>query len=103
MPRTVLGSADRAAKAVIAKQERFERDLAEKNAALTKILRKNQYGEALTMEKAAEKIGMNFRTYAKYLKNPDLLPLGVLRKMQMIFNISEEDLLPLLLMNNKAP
>ena len=101
MPRTAVGSAERAAMAAINRQQRIDRELAEKNAALTKFLRSKQYGEDLTMEEAAAKIEMNFRTYAKYLKNPDLLPLGVLRKMQMVFNIPTDELLPLLLLNSK--
>lgn len=103
MPRTVVGSAERAAKGVLARQERFEKERLETNQALTKLLRSRQYGAELTMEKAAEKIGMNFRTYAKYLKNPDLMPIGMLRKLQSEFNISPEELLPLLLLKNSAP
>ena len=103
MPRVVVGSDERAAKGVLARQERFEKERVEKNAALTKLFRSHQYGAALTMEKAAAKIGMNFRTYAKYLKDPELMPIGMIRKLQSEFDISEEELLPLLLLKNSAP
>ena len=98
MPRTAVGSAERKAMSAANRQMNIDRDRSEKNAALSKLFRSHQYGEALTMEQAAEKLGMNFRTYAKYLKDPDLLPLGVLRKIQREFGVPEEDLLPLLLL-----
>lgn len=103
MPRTVVGSAERAAKGVLARQERFEKERLEKNSALTMLFRSRQYGAGLTMEEAASKIGMNFRTYAKYLKDPDLMPLSMFRKLQSEFGISEEELFPLLFLKNSAP
>ncbi len=91
MPRVVVGSAERAADRVLRAADAKKK----KDAALTALIRAKQYGAGFTMEQAAQAAGVNYRTYAKYLRDIDLMPRGVMRKLKDAFGITAEELDPL--------
>lgn len=100
MPRVSIGTAERAARAAEVRAKRYADERREKNEALSRLLRAQQYGMGLTMEQTAQMVGINFRTYAKYLNEPDLMPMGILRKLLQVLKVRTEDVLPLIPIEN---
>lgn len=63
-----------------------------KNKDLSELIRRYKYSTGLTNEQAGKLVGVSERTFAKYMAEPDTMPLKVLRKLQRRLQIPKEEL-----------
>ena len=64
---------------------------------LSSLIKRYKYGNDLNNAEAGMLIGIGERTFAKYLEQPDKIPLHILRKIQRNMHIPKEEFLRYLL------
>lgn len=64
-----------------------------KNKDLSELIRRYKYGKGLNNEQAGKLVGISERTFAKYMSQPEVMPLKVLRKIQRQLQIPKEEFL----------
>ena len=62
------------------------------NKDLSELIRMHKYGKRLSNEQAGKLVGISERTFAKYMAEPEVMPLKVLRKLQRRLQIPKEEL-----------
>lgn len=68
-----------------------------KNKALSELIRRYKYGKGLNNVQAGKLVGIGERTFARYMENPGLIPVAMLRVYQKKLGIPKEEMLQLLL------
>ena len=68
-----------------------------KNKDLSELIRRYKYGKGLNNEQAGKLVGISERTFAKYMSQPEVMPLKVLRKIQRKLQIPKEEFLQFLM------
>ena len=76
MPKTILG------------EETYRKE------GIVKLFRRYKAELALTNEEIGKKLGINGRTFAKYLKRPEEMPLRLFWKTVKTLKIPKEDIRP---------
>ena len=64
-----------------------------KNKDLSELIRRYKYGKGLNNEQAGKLVGISERTFAKYMSQPEVMPLKVLRKIQRQLQIPKDEFL----------
>lgn len=95
--RGVVGSAERANAALERKRAKREKDLAEKNRAISNAIQNYKREHKKINTELAKEVGVGRDRFSKNLFKPEQFTLAEIREIQNVLGIPAEELIPHLL------